>query len=100
MSVKLMTSLARRGSRLPQGNALIQELVEREAEALRLVAKGLSNKQIAAALTISEYTARAHVRNLMQKLGVDNVRDSRSKGSERRSAEAFGSDRGLAREPS
>jgi DNA-binding NarL/FixJ family response regulator len=47
-------------------------LTEREIELLRLVAEGMSNKAIAQRLSISENTAKYHIRNILQKLGVQN----------------------------
>jgi DNA-binding NarL/FixJ family response regulator len=45
-------------------------LSERELEVLRLVAKGLSNKEIAWVLKVKERTAVFHVSNILKKLGV------------------------------
>lgn len=45
-------------------------LTEREIEVLRLVARGLTNKEIASALEISPKTAGHHVQHLFEKLGV------------------------------
>lgn len=45
-------------------------LTEREIDVLQEVARGLSNKQIASALHISEETVKVHIRNLLRKLNV------------------------------
>ncbi len=47
-------------------------LTRREVEILRLVARGLSNRQIASELTISPKTANAHVEHIYTKLGVNS----------------------------
>jgi DNA-binding CsgD family transcriptional regulator len=47
-------------------------LTERELQILGWLAEGHSNRQIAERLVISEHTVRAHLRNLMRKLGVNN----------------------------
>ncbi len=47
-------------------------LTAREVEVLGLVARGASNKEIAAALVISEKTARNHVERTYAKIGVSN----------------------------
>lgn len=47
-----------------------EELTEREMEVLTQLAQGLGNKEIAAALNISENTVKTHVRNILAKLGV------------------------------
>ncbi|MBG0751775.1 Nitrate/nitrite response regulator protein narP [Pectobacterium carotovorum subsp. carotovorum PCCS1] len=45
-------------------------LTERELDVLQEVASGLSNKQIAAVLYISEETVKVHIRNMLRKLNV------------------------------
>jgi DNA-binding NarL/FixJ family response regulator len=45
-------------------------LTPREIEVLRLLPRGLSNKEIAARLDVSETTAKWFVKNILQKLGV------------------------------
>jgi ATP/maltotriose-dependent transcriptional regulator MalT len=47
-------------------------LSPRELEVLRLVAAGKSNREIAAALVISEHTVARHVQNIFQKLRVSS----------------------------
>lgn len=49
-------------------------LSAREREVLELVAQGARNKQIAAALTISEFTVKRHMQNILQKLGLPSRR--------------------------
>lgn len=46
------------------------EFTARETEVVRLLANGLSNRQIGAELYISETTVKFHVHNVMEKLGV------------------------------
>jgi DNA-binding NarL/FixJ family response regulator len=48
----------------------IESLTPRETEALEMLAEGMSNKQIAAALNISEHTAKFHVNSILSKLGA------------------------------
>jgi DNA-binding NarL/FixJ family response regulator len=48
------------------------ELSEREAEILKLVAKGATNKEIAERLIIAENTVKVHVKNILAKLQLRN----------------------------
>jgi DNA-binding NarL/FixJ family response regulator len=47
-------------------------LTEREMEVLRLVAQGASNREIAAALFISEKTTKNHLTHIFEKIGVSD----------------------------
>jgi two-component system NarL family response regulator len=51
--------------------AAFQELTARELEVLALITRGLSNKDVARVLAASEFTIKAHVRNILAKLGVE-----------------------------
>lgn len=59
-----------------QEPATHQPLTEREAEVLRLMGTGKSNKAIAEALNVSEHTAKFHVGSILSKLGVDTRTDA------------------------
>jgi two-component system, NarL family, response regulator LiaR len=70
---KLMQQVARAGQPpvvegARTGEADLKELTERELDVLRLIAKGLNNRQIAQQLIISEKTVKTHVSNILTKL--------------------------------
>jgi DNA-binding NarL/FixJ family response regulator len=50
--------------------ALPDELTPREAEVLSLIARGLSNGEIAASLVVSEATVKTHVNHVFAKIGA------------------------------
>ncbi|MEV0401309.1 LuxR C-terminal-related transcriptional regulator [Actinoallomurus sp. NPDC050550] len=53
----------------PSGAAPGSPLTRRETEVARLIAKGMSNRQIASALVVAERTAEGHVERILHKLG-------------------------------
>jgi two-component system, NarL family, nitrate/nitrite response regulator NarL len=54
----------------PEGEAPPEALTQRELEVLRLLAEGLSNRQVAERLAVSEHTAKFHVASILAKLGA------------------------------
>jgi non-specific serine/threonine protein kinase len=54
----------------PLAHAQLPALTRREEEIAVLVARGLTNRQIASELSISEHTAASHVRRILKKLGL------------------------------
>jgi DNA-binding NarL/FixJ family response regulator len=54
------------------GDDALGGLARREADVARLIAEGLSNKQIGARLFISERTVDSHVRSILNKLGFNS----------------------------
>jgi len=64
-----------------------EELTRAESNILRMIVGGMSNKEIAFALDISENTVKTHARNIFDKLGV----------SDRTSAATMAIKRGLVR---
>ncbi|NDJ61705.1 MAG: response regulator transcription factor, partial [Chloroflexi bacterium] len=55
-----------------EAQTLVDPLSDRELEVLRLLAQGMSNRDIAARLFLSVGTVKVHARNIYGKLGVSN----------------------------
>ncbi len=67
MAVKLIDEF-KQMSKPNKGRSTALKLTDRELEVLRLVARGLNNREVAKELFISENTVKNHVRNILEKL--------------------------------
>ncbi len=67
---RLMEEFARQPKPQAPLVALPSDLTVRETEALRLLANGMSNREIASDMCVSEATAKTHVSRVLTKLGV------------------------------
>ena len=73
MAAKLLTefaALARRDDEERAQEVPAPRLTEREMQVLKLVARGMNNRDIAKELFISENTVKNHVRNILEKLQI------------------------------
>jgi DNA-binding NarL/FixJ family response regulator len=67
---RVITRMAQQPTPELADQAKLGELTPRERQVLQLIARGLSNREIAAALTVEESTARTHVKRVLMKLDL------------------------------
>ncbi len=79
---QLAGRLLSRFGKQPRGGAPFETLTARELEVLRLLARGLRNKEIASRLVVSERTVNFHLANIYQKLNVSGRTEALSKALE------------------
>ena len=78
---KIIAKLLKRAMVAPAGEHKASEILsERESEILKLVAMGMSNKEIAERLFLSERTIKAHLTNVFNKLNVASRSEAIVKG--------------------
>jgi DNA-binding NarL/FixJ family response regulator len=67
---RVIERMARQPAPDASRDARVDDLTPREVEVLELIARGLSNGEIAATLVIEESTVKTHVKRILMKLGV------------------------------
>ncbi|TDD85781.1 response regulator [Actinomadura rubrisoli] len=67
---RLISEFSRLGAPRAPSRKRLDELTERETEVLALVARGLSNGEIAAELVVAEQTVKTHFGRILMKLGL------------------------------
>jgi LuxR family maltose regulon positive regulatory protein len=81
----VLTLLAAFGGESARGSRaqpLVEAMSERELEILRLMAKGLSNREIAERLVITVGTTKSHVHHILEKLGTESRMQAATKARE------------------
>lgn len=72
IATKILKEFSRPSGVSAQEPEVMDELTPRETNILQLVAEGKSNKDIASELVISENTVKIHIRNILEKLHLQN----------------------------
>jgi DNA-binding NarL/FixJ family response regulator len=67
---RVIDRMARQPAPAPSAPAALEALTPREREVFQLVARGLSNREIADALVVEESTIRTHVKRILMKLDL------------------------------
>ncbi|MGK5678008.1 response regulator [Actinoplanes sp. URMC 104] len=70
VTLRVIESFASASPVRTRRSAVLDTLTERERDVLRLIARGLSNAEIAGELYLGEATVKTHVSNVLAKLGV------------------------------
>ncbi|MFN2234839.1 MAG: response regulator [Anaerolineales bacterium] len=72
IAAKILKEFSKSRSESPEAMDIVEDLTARETDILELVVEGMTNKEIASALNISENTVKIHLRNILDKLHLQN----------------------------
>jgi DNA-binding NarL/FixJ family response regulator len=72
MATKIFNEFTQPNQSSTREQETIEKLTNREIEILQLIAEGMTNKEIASSLVISENTVKIHLRNILDKLHLKN----------------------------
>ncbi len=72
LAAKILTEFRRPNKESNQGNGAHNDLTAREIQVLELIVQGQTNREIATALSIAEDTVKIHLRNILEKLHLQN----------------------------
>jgi DNA-binding NarL/FixJ family response regulator len=75
MAARILDEFSRMSAAVSDNKA-IDLLTSREIDVLQELTKGLTNREIATSLYISEYTVKNHLHSILDKLGVSNRREA------------------------
>ncbi len=82
VTARVVAAATQRPASQPPSVGLLEALSERETEVLRLLAEGLSNREIAGRLFLAEGTVKNYVTNILQKIGVRDRTQAALRGRE------------------
>ncbi len=72
IAAKILKEFSQPRFKSPEALEIVEDLTTREIDILQLVVEGMTNKEIASALNISENTVKIHLRNILEKLHLQN----------------------------
>lgn len=73
---RILSEFAKTDARSTPGDDNLPDLTTRELEVLKLIENGATNREIALDLSISPYTVKNHIHNILDKLSVSDRREA------------------------